>query len=258
MTEIPTPSSPLASTSSAITGSATSWRQLLRVVAGTTIVASVAMMSLGRFVGPSLVVLALAMAIGWWLLRRSGRAGVLVVGLFSVANLVMHGAIFALQLSLPESPASFLAGLTLGLASLLGVTVAVPAWRGLPYLRTAGRDLVLKGGSVVLIGGALVSALLFATRTSDPVEPGDLRLTTTGLEFATHRLAAAAGSVTVDVRNDDPIWPRSFDIDTLGVHVLVPPATTRRITFTVTPGTYRFYDNATATAATRGTLVVAP
>lgn len=232
--------------------------QLLRVAAVTTMVASVGMMLLGRFVGPSLVVLDLAMVIGWWMLRRPGRAGVLVVGLFSLANLVMHGPIFALQLSLPESPASFVAGLVLGLASLLGVAATVPALRGRPHLRAAGKDLVLRGGAILLVGAALVSALLFATRTSDPVEPGDLRLTTTGLKFGTHRLSAASGSVTIDVRNDDPIWPRSFDIDALRVHVLVPPSTSRRITFTPAPGTYRFYDNATATAATRGELVVAP
>lgn len=215
------------------------------------------MMVFGRFIGPSLVVLDLAMLAGLWLMRRRPRAGVVVIALFSLVNLLLHGPITALQLTVPEAPASFVTGLFLALSSLLALVATVGAWRdrrlsarAVPTVRRS-----LAGLAVVTL---VVTSVLFATRHSDPVQPADLALTTTGTAISQHQLAAPSGEITIAVRNDDPVFPRSFDLDEADVHVLVAPRTTRRVTFTLPAGRYNFYDNATATDATRGTLTVAP
>jgi len=61
---------------------------------------------------------------------------------------------------------------------------------------------------------------------------------------------------TLVIRNDDTVFPRSFDVDGLGVHVVVPPSTSRRVTVDGEPGSYPFYDAITMTDATSGTVEV--
>ena len=58
------------------------------------------------------------------------------------------------------------------------------------------------------------------------------------------------------VRNDDPLYPRSFDIDALDVHVLIPPRTAHRVE--LPHGEHHFYDFVTMTDATSGTISVRP
>lgn len=246
---------PAATTSHDADLSDPAWRALLRFAALVNLGSAVLMMALGRFVGPSLVVLALAMGTGVWLLRRPGRAAAVVIGLFSLASLLLHGPIMVLQLSLPDSPGSFVTGLGMGLGSLLGVVCAGAV---LVRMRGSARlsQIVVRATAAVLVSAVVVSLVLFATRTSDTGRPGDLRLATTGQHLSTQRLTASPGVVSIAVRNTDPVFPRSFDIDTLHVHVLVPPRTTRRVSFSAAGGRYRFSDNATATEATTGELVV--
>ncbi len=215
------------------------------------------MMALGRFVGPSLVILDLAMLAGLSLLRRKGRSGVAVIGGFSLANLAVHGVIVVLMLSQPESPGTFVLGLAFGLAALLGVGAAVPAWRG----SSSPRRLVVRTHLVlgVVLGVALiVSGLLFLTRTDVAPRPGEVSITTTGLSVRDRSPHAAPGPVTIAVHNEDPVWARSFDLPAFDVHMLIPPATTRRVTITPAPGRYPFKDSATATSATSGVLIVTP
>lgn len=232
------------------------WRHVLVLGAATTLASATGMMALGRFVGPSLVVLDVAMLLGLWLLRRPGRSGVVVLAVFSLANLLLHGPIVAIQVGVPEAPASLVTGIGLGLSSLLVLVGSVPAWGarlGTPGVLTGARLAV---GGVITV--ALVIGLAsFLTRGQEPAQADDLRVTTSGLAVSPQRLETTAGKVTVALHNADPLFPRSFDVDDLDVHLIVPPRTTRRVRFTAVPGSYRFTDFVTATAATSGRLVVA-
>ena len=219
--------------------------------------AATLMMVFGRFVGPSLVVLDLAMLGGLWLMCRRARAGVVVIAVFSLANLLLHGPILVLQLTVPDAPASFVTGLFLPLSSLLALVATVGAWR---HRHVSARSVSTVRRSLAGLAALtlLITGVLFATRHSDVAQPGDLALTTNGTGISQHDLVAPAGLITMAVRNEDPLFPRGFDLDEADVHVLVAPRTTRRVTFTLPAGRYVFYDNATATDATRGTLTVGP
>lgn len=232
------------------------WQRSLVVGAITTIGSATLMMALGRFIGPSLIVLAVGTLLGLWLLPARGRAGLSLLMILAFANLLLHWPIVIMQLSVPEAPASLVTGTGLGLGSLLVLVSGIARWHG-----REGTARVLHAMQRMTVGALSIALVVgvtaFWTRASDRPQPTDLRLTNTGLRVSTHTLRSTAATTTVTVRNTDPLFPRSFAIARLDVHVLVPPRTTRRITFRSPPGTYRYTDDATATDATAGRLVVA-
>lgn len=75
------------------------WRGLLMFCAATICVATLVLQVAGRFAGPSLVVLELAMLAGLLLLGAGGRgrarAGAAVVGVFSLVNNIHAGLFMA-------------------------------------------------------------------------------------------------------------------------------------------------------------------
>lgn len=105
-----------------------------------------------------------------------------------------------------------------------------------------------------MVVAVLVGGVLFLTRGSDEVLPGDLQVarerTSWGLFtdqagriMSPERLSAVPGIVTVAVTNTDPLVGATFDVDELGVHVGIPPGATTRVSFDAPAGRYRFYDN---------------
>lgn len=231
------------------------WQRSLMVGGITTIGSATLMMALGRFVGPSLIVLAAGTLLGLWLLPRTRRAGLGLLLLLALANLLLHWPIVIMQLSVPEAPASMVTGTGLGLGSVTILVSGIACWHGREGTARVLRAVRRMTAGVLTIA-LVVGVTAFWTRASDRPQPTDLRLTNTGLRVSTHTLRSTAATTTVTVRNTDPLFPRSFAIACLDVHVLVPPRTTRRITFRSPPGTYRYTDEATATNATTGRLMV--
>ena len=231
-----------------------SWGHFTRAAAVVTIASTVVMMGMGRFVGPSLIVLDLVLLAGLWLMRGGRRAGLLLIGLINVVNLVLHAPINAALITTVESPYSFVTGVVQVLGSVGALLGAVAAWRAgatghSPLSRRLAAAALAVVGAAVVVGG-----VAYVTRTSEPRGVGDAVIATSGTRVAPQAVQAPAGSVTVHFTNADPVAPRSFDIDELGVHVIVPPRTSRRVTFTAPAGTYEFYDQITFTPATTGSL----
>lgn len=254
-TGIDVPSASTAPTG-AVDPQAWSWARFTRVAVVATIASTLVMMTMGRFVGPSLIVLDAVLLIGLWRMRRGGRAGFIIVAAINVVNLILHAPINLALISTVESPYSFVTGVVHTLASLAALVGAVAALRvGAEQRSRIARRLVVAG--MVVAGAAVVTGgVAYATRTSEPAAPGDAAVVTTGSRVTPQALEEPAGAVTVHVTNNDPVAPRSFDIDELDVHVIVPPRTSRRVTFEAPAGTYEYYDQITFTEATSGTLTV--
>jgi hypothetical protein len=228
--------------------------RLLRSAAVALVVATVLLQVTGRFVGPSLIVLAVVLLVGLALLPRRPRTAAVVIGGITAAGLVLHLGLILTPLTRPELGATFVTTLLTVLASVV-VLAAAPLVVARRTAVSASRWIV----RLALVGlalGVLSSSVLYATRLQQPPQPGDLVLVTSGTDVLPDTLAVPAGVVTVAVRNDDPLSARSFDVDELGAHVLVPAATWRRIQFVAPPGRYRFHDEVTSTDATSGDLLV--
>jgi hypothetical protein len=230
------------------------WSRLLATCAWATLLATVLMQVGGRFIGfPSLVVLDLAMIVGLLLLRSRHRAGVVVIGVFCLLN-NLHASLFWAALQDPADFVLFLTCLTTWVTSALAVPVAFLAWRA-PAPATTDRlpRLVARTLAVGLLLAAAGSLTLYATRTTETAQPGDLLLVrerptlglftdAAGYEWSPAALEAPAGAITVAVTNPDPVVGGNFTIEELDVDVDIPPDTTRRITVDAPTGTYRYHD----------------
>ncbi|GAA4574690.1 cupredoxin domain-containing protein [Planotetraspora kaengkrachanensis] len=233
------------------------WPGLLRACVLVLVAMTVLQMLLGRFLGPSLIVLDILVVTGLVLLRHRTRTGVGVIAGACLLNLLVHSGLLVYMLSSPESGPVFAATSLNALASLTGLIAAVPAWRTRRVARAGGRARSVLLAAGVLAGVSVVaSTALWLTRDQDTARAGDILLVTDGTRVDRAALEAPAGEISVLLRNDDLFSPRAFDIDALDVHLTVPPSTTRRVTFSAQPGRYAFHDEITFTPATGGSLTV--
>lgn len=166
----------------------------------------------------------------------------------AISNLAAGEAIGGI--ALPTS----LAGMSL--AGLIAVVAAaVERRRG----RTAGRGpAVVAVGTVVVVAVALaVAAVAGPQRAAVAQGSQQLTLQAAGAAFSVTSLAASPGKVTVSLANHDLFW-HTFTIEQLGVDLGVPVNGTRSVTFTATPGTYKFVCTVPGheAAGMRGTLTV--
>ena len=233
------------------------WGRLLACCAITSLAASILLQVAGQFIGfPSLVIVDAAMIIGLVLLRRQGRAGIVVLGVAGLLNLV-HTPIFLVLLAVPSAPGAFLTTLATGIASAMSVPVAVMAWRRRSSPTPSRLPGWLAAGSAVALAvTAAVSLTLYLTRTDETPQAGDLTLTADDHAVQPHALTSSPGELTIAFTNDEPAFPVYFDIDTLDVHLQLPPNTTRRVTLNVGQGTHRIYSHFIDDEATSSTLTI--
>lgn len=185
---------------------------------------------------------AAAMLLGAGLLRlRGGLAGLGLLCL-SFANLELwmlpaalsnaghRGGLVAILLPATLAAVS-LAGLVAGLA-------AVARRRD----RAAGGGAARRAGlgAVGAVAVALVAAAAVGPGPAQPAPAGELALDFSDTAFHPATLAAPGGQVTVSVTNRDLFW-HSFTVDRPAVNTDVPVGGTRRVSFTVPPGSYQFY-----------------
>jgi plastocyanin len=186
--------------------------------------------------------IAAAMLLGAGLLRlRGGLAGLgLLCLLFANLELWMlpaaisnaaHGA-GLVGVLLPATLAA------LSLAGLLASLAAIARRRD----RTAGGDAARRTGlgAVAVVAVALVVAAAVGPGPAQPQAAGELALDASNTAFRPANLSVQNGQVTVELTNQDLFW-HSFTIDRPAVNLDVPVGGTRRVSFTVPPGSYRFY-----------------
>jgi plastocyanin len=186
--------------------------------------------------------IAAAMLLGAGLLRLGGGLAGLGLLCLSFANLELWMLPAALSnaghrqglvgVLLPATLAAIsLAGLVAGLA-------AIARRRE----RAAGSGVAGRTG-LVAVGLVVVALLVAAAVGPGPARPapaGELSLTLANASFRPAAVRAASGRVTVELTNHDLFW-HSFTIDRPAVNVDVPVGGARRVSFTVPPGSSRFY-----------------
>lgn len=229
-----------------------SWCWLIRVAALVLAANAVLTQVAGRFIGPSMVVLAVLCLVAAGLVHRRPRSVAAGLAAICVLNIVLHGFVLAILTQ----------GLDLGLmyvlasvdlvATVVVLVAAVPVLRGRDRPGILPRRVVGVAVTAVVLATAATSGF-YLTRTDVDPRPGEPVLVHTGTEVEPRTLVVG-GSGSLVLRNEDPVYPRSFDVDALDVHVVVPPLTSRRIE--LPPGEHEFYDYVTFTEATSGIVVV--
>ena len=231
------------------------WPWLLRVAAFTGAAGAVLMQLAGRFVGPSLVVYTVLVLGAALVLPRRPRLSAWTLLLVSALDLALHAFMLGILVE----------GIELGILYVLTVlgllTTLLTAVSAVQVLRhgwqpTRAPIRLLAVAVVTLVIATAVTTSAYLTRPTVDPGPDEPVLTTTGLRVSDDALVLQADgeSASLVLRNDDWLYPRSFDIDALDVHVVVPPRTGRRVE--LPPGRYEFYDYVTMTDATSGVVTV--
>jgi hypothetical protein len=221
-------------------GTGWTWARLLRwsivaIVAGGILTM---VLLIGGF-DPVVTAIAILFLVGLALMRRGGRAGVILILVVDILFLAFAGPFFFLGLALPESTAEFMIN-SLFLAA--GATTLVAAI-ALLRRRTGPSETSRRVGHVAGIVG--VVAILYAgfvrvTLDEATARPGDLTMVAENIEFSEDRLSASTDPVAVTIDNED-LTVHTFSIDELDVHEILPGGVTTRVTFDAEPGEYHFY-----------------
>ncbi len=215
------------------------WRRLLGMVVGLTILTMIVVTVFAGFI-PPFVVFFVLFVVGWWLLGRGGKAGPIVLIIGFVAFVVLSAPFIIPSLTVPAAAGDFITGWASIVLGIVGLIAAIAALRGgdaTPSAapRTTGRVL-----AAILILSVVVGVVARVTYDEPARAAEDISLTAADFEFSSESLEADGGEVSVYVTNEDQTI-HTFTIDDLDVDLVIPGGTSARVTFDAEPGTYEFY-----------------
>lgn len=233
------------------------WQRLLRLAAVVVALNAALTQLAGRFVGPSLVVLTVLCVTGAVLVGRRPRVAAGLLGAACALNILMHGWVVGLVVAVPGAGLAVALSVLDLVGSLLVIVAAVAVLLRRTGTGPAPGRLAMVGAAVVLLA-TVTTFSLYATRATVDPRPGETVLLHEGLRVSPSSLSLTGegGTATLVVRNEDPLYPRSFDIDTLDLHVVIPPRTGQRVELPT--GEHDFYDFVTMSDSTSGTVTVGP
>lgn len=202
------------------------------------------------------IVTGVLMSIGLLWMRRPGKAGVIYSGLLHL--LIALVVLFLFQ-NIRELayPASWMVFLSAGARLIATGTAMVGAIGAILTTSRQGAPRVI--GALALTLLLVLIAVGIVSRFSvkeDFRQPGDVVLRITPeTKWSTSDLRVNGGTISIYVRNDD-VHQGTFTIDGV-VNLEVPAGTSKRATFDLGPGQYRFYSKLyPEESAMRGTLFV--
>ncbi|MCA1727457.1 MAG: cupredoxin domain-containing protein [Actinobacteria bacterium] len=218
------------------------WRRLQVLAAWGALISFAAPMLISLSFEPFLAAMAAPFVIGLLVMARWPRAGVITLGVVSLAVLASSVPFLLDPLTHPESIVDFLPLALFAISTVLGVVAAVPSYREAPPSPPSSRParaLAFAAVAIFLVA-AVVSVIAFLGVDSEAAETGDVPLAAEDLEYVPGTLTAGAGTVSVVMTNRDGTR-HTFTIDALDVDLSVPPNTTQRVSFAAPAGTYTFY-----------------
>lgn len=225
------------------------WIRLVVATTAITAVADLLAMALQRSVIPPVLIGALLSLAGLELLRWRERAGLIAIGVLTVA-IILTGAPFASPgLSHPDSPigylhsAAYLIGRGLVLLTVLGALFS----RSERAARIATAIAASTGLAILAV--ATVATI---TRTDTPMTDGDIRVSAERFDFTD--VTAPAGA-TLYVENNDTVWHR-FAIAETDVDVDLAAGTGTRVPTDLRPGEYIMFCRITGHDGMLGRLTV--
>lgn len=232
------------------------WWKVLRISAIEVIVLiGIIMVLFIKGIEPALLVFAIALLVGLYLLSTQPRTGAIVlavVGLiFTLANIP-----FTIQsLTALDSPVEFILNVLFLLAEL-GVIVAgsnlVRRNEG-KGKRGPKRWVVLTSGLLVVLAATSIVIRLGAEQAV--AQPGDLALVAQDVEFSEETLSADSGGIAVFVENKD-LFSHTFTIEALDIDLALPGSSKKRIEFSAEAGTYEYKCIVLGHEDMKGTLTV--
>ncbi|MDQ4142517.1 MAG: cupredoxin domain-containing protein [Actinomycetota bacterium] len=214
------------------------WRALLRWAAVFEILLVIAANIVFGFF-PPVVVIGLLIVVGLAFLHRTW--GLWLAGIGSLLLFLMVVVMFQIwrQLRYFEDTISF----SLAAVATLSTVIALVAFVATLATRRRTVSAALPTTLGVLALAALVAGVAYSAVQARGLEqeaprPGDIMVATAEFEFRPRDIQASAGTVSVHVTNQDREL-HTFTVPELGVNLIMPGGTQRRISFEAQPKTYQ-------------------
>jgi plastocyanin len=217
-------------------GFAVTWRRLLGWAAWSAVVEYVVVSVLAKSVIPPVVVIGLVIVVGAVLLRRGGKAGVIVllVGLvlFVATNLLFASGDLGEYRSFP----SFAVVAASMVSGVVGIVAAIAVLRG-DRVSGAARTITL-GAAAAIVGLLAVNALASITYDDPTRAASDLTVVAKNVKFTPTTLTASAGAVTFYLDNNDAVL-HNFHVKGVA-KISLPAGHAARKTLLLPAGTYSY------------------
>jgi plastocyanin len=212
------------------------WRQLAMWAAvATTVVIIVTAFVTEIYL---LLISAMLLVIGAALTRRRNKAGPILLAVVTLLFLLVNGPFVVPYLLVPASWLNFILTSLALLGCIVTLIAAVATMRRRDEPTSSARTVAWTGAAAALvcIGIGVVAGIAYQAPSA---QAGDVRLAAANLEFSSISLSARPGPVTVFVSNRDSVL-HTFTIDRIHVNLNIPAASSGRITFRATTGSYRY------------------
>lgn len=215
------------------TGPEASWIRVLVWVCIVTAVVDLVVPGLAGAVIPPLAIGAALTVVGLVVLRRSWKAGVVILGVVRLVLVVTSAPFATPNLAHPESPLSFTHAVIQMGGGLLAVAAAVGAWRTASPVGARRIGIVAASLLATTVVSAGIAALLTAT---DSHQAGDVRVLVRDITFPDEVRVASGDDVLVE--NTDLVR-HTFTVEGTDLSVELPERTNVRVGVDLPVGTYR-------------------
>lgn len=211
---------------------ATGWLRSLVILTSIVALGDVVFMTLIPEVIPPLALGVALTLVGVGLLRVRPRAGIVVLGLTSLALTLVAVLFLSPHLAHPGSPVDFLHAVLSIAGRALATVAAVGAWRG---ATAAGARRLAAGALGVASAAVAVSAVAVLTLSDEAVRPGDLRVVVAASQFPP--TVTVEPGQTLHLDNQD-VFRHTFTVPDTDLDVDLPATTAVRATVDLPPGSY--------------------
>jgi plastocyanin len=228
----------------------TGWIRLVVATTAATAVADLLAITLQRSIIPPVLIGALLSLAALGILRWRERAGLITIGVLTVA-LILTGAPFAgPALGHPDSPIGFIhsAAYLIGRGLVLVAVVGALISRSERAARIA--TVVAATTGLVIVGVATVATI---ARPDTPIADGDIRVAADRFDFPDVTVPAGA---TLYVENKDTVWHRLV-IPGTDIDLDLAAGTGTRVPTDLRPGEYVLFCDVTGHDGMFGRLTVA-
>lgn len=213
------------------------WRRVLWWAAVASAVQHVLVIVAAKEVIPPVLVTAVLLAVGAWLLGRPGRAGVIMLLVLLVFVVVTNFVFARYDLMEWQSFPGFGLAVAMFVTAFVGLWAAVQVLRGRVAPSDGARTTVLATGAVFLVA---IAANVVGTATYDDPLRGasDVAIVAKGGEWSTAALTAPAGRITFFADNEDT-YLHNFHVKGVGT-ISMPASHAASGTYDVKAGSYEY------------------
>lgn len=234
------------------------WASLIRAGAIAIILSIIALELLViQEIVPPLLVVAVLLVVGMFLMRAKGRPGVIMLGIVGLLYFVLLAPFVGESFAFPASTVDFVINLVSIFSSLVIIVSTIALLRaGTTDTRSAGARRFGTAVLAIVVVGTMFSIGARLAREDPLGQERDLDITAKDTEFTPTQLDVDASNVSFFIENED-LTAHTFTIDELDVDEAIPGGGSARVELTgADAGEYEYYCSVTGHEDMKGSVTI--